>query len=198
MIARAWMPALVLLGSCCAWRVPPAPPALPKSDAEAADDTDSGRGAVAARFLDNSRLSIDPAPPNVDIVSARPLEDLKLPGYPPRALAAGAAPSTVAVRLWVDRRGRVSRITPSPIAESSPGPFAPDFLAAVMAAVQEWEFASATRRRFEWYEVEKNEQSIPYKRVVAEEAITTFYDVGFEFRIVGGRGEVREATPGPQ
>jgi hypothetical protein len=105
----------------------------------------------------------DPAPPNQDakpaqetgdlpqvadvLVPAEPIGPLASPVYPSAALGKTRYPTLVGVQIFVDESGRVTRIGPSLRAISTPVAAAGDFLTAVEAAVMQWRFVPAERRR---------------------------------------------------
>jgi hypothetical protein len=113
-----------------------------------------------------------------------------MPEYPPEALLADGPPATVAVRILIDTDGRVAQIVDSPLAASTPGPFAPLFRAAVEAALAGWEFYAAHVDTLR--EKDTNGDGKPDDtELVQFTPIEVYYDLGFEFSIVGGQGSVR-------
>lgn len=101
LVQVAVLACLVLSVGCSARRVPESP-----------DDAAQRRGQSSFDFLHNG-ASMDSIPPEDQ--ELRPpviAEELVLPVYPESALAAGAGPSTVAVRILVDT-GPLCRRFPS-------------------------------------------------------------------------------------
>ncbi len=171
---------LLIAAGCAGHRIvpPPDPPAPPA-------------GQSSFDFLRDG-ASIDTEPPeDQDLRAPIIKEELARPVYPTQALSAGAAPSVVAVRILVNREGRVAEVADSPRLASTPGPFAADFRRAVEDVLAEWRFVPAVWRRYEPGEDLDGDGVADYRRVVETRAVNFYLDVRFDFEIVDGRGRVR-------
>ena len=114
-------------------------------------------------------------------IEARPIESLATPVYPAAALKSGAGVVLVGARLAVDSAGRVSSISPSPLAISTSGEFAAEFWRAVETAVTGWKFVPAKIRHLE----PVSDPGGTFWRATKEEAIEATFDVVFTFSATG-------------
>jgi len=114
-----------------------------------------------------------------------------LPVYPETALAAGAGPAIVAVRVHIDAEGRVAGFDHSPRLASTPGSFAAEFRRAVEVALGQWAFLPAVWRRFEPGEDLDGDGVVDYRRVLDTRAVSFYLDIRFDFEIIDGHGVVR-------
>jgi len=176
------------LGGCRHAALPP-----PVETAAPAPAPAPATGAVSVRFLVADGAQPAALQPGQRLVApftmTRPL-----PGYPPEALAAAVPPATVAVRILIDTEGRVASVADTPLAASTPGPFLPVFRAAVEAALAAWEFYPAHLDTYQ--ERDRDGDGVIDDSVLVEyRPIEVYYDLAFEFAIVGGQGSVSVTTP---
>jgi hypothetical protein len=119
-------------------------------------------------------------------VPPSPREELRLPVYPPDALAARAGAASVSVRIVIDTEGRIANVTDSPLEASSAGPFASEFHDAVLRSLRHWRFTPGR--------IEQSEDGPGYRTITSMEAVRVFYDVRFDFDVVSGEGRVRTSA----
>jgi hypothetical protein len=113
---------------------------------------------------------------------AEPYLPLKLPVYPPAALAAKSSDALVSVHVAVDRRGRVTEISPSRLGFTTPGPFAPEFFAAVETAITQWKFVPA---QMQFPETSTRDGGAVNAAAVRRESVESSFDVTFTFTSAG-------------
>jgi len=113
-----------------------------------------------------------------------------LPSYPVSALMEQAAPARVAVRIVIGRDGRVEEITGSPVEESSGGPFAAAFRAAVDDALRLWTFIPGVYRRLRPGGDLDGDGTPDWQDATESRGVEVFYDLRFTFAIVDGDGQV--------
>ncbi len=120
---------------------------------------------------------------------------LNAPDYPEEALAAGASPHTVAVRLTIDGfDGRVTRVEQSPLLASSKGPFSQEFWIAAERAVRLWRFTPGRMDRYEaGADVDGDGKSDSRMRAQSI-PVPVFYDVRFDFVIRAGAPQVKSSA----
>jgi hypothetical protein len=170
---------LVLLTACTARRSPEPPQPPPPAEGRSSFD-----------FMLNTP-DLDTEPPRDQELRAPMLrEEPPLPVYPATALAAGAGPATVALRLRLDREGRIAEVGQSPRLPSTPGPYAADFRRAAEEALAGWSFAPAIWRQFEPGEDLDGDGVVDYRRMIESRAVEFYLDIRFDFEIVDGRGTV--------
>lgn len=123
--------------------------------------------------------------------------ELDPPAYPEEALAAGASPHIVTVRLTIDPLdGRVTRVEQSPLLASSEGAFAKDFWIAAERAVRLWRFTPGRMDRYE-EGADVDGDGVSDSRMRAESIpVPVFYDVRFDFVIRAGTPQV-QSSAGP-
>ena len=153
-------------------------------------------GQVEFQFIADPKM----APPRVtdhqELVAPSPIGRLVAPTYPPAPLAAHAGPASVALRIVIGAEGHVVEVRDSPLMGSTPSPFAADFRAAAETAVRRWRFSPG---RIDQYEdgADLDGDGVPDStRLAQSDVIRVFYDVRFDFEIVGGEGRVRSSAPG--
>jgi hypothetical protein len=141
------------------------------------------------------------SPPKVtddqELVPPGPMSRLVPPIYPAAALAAKAAPASVGLRIVIGEEGFVVDVRDSPVAPSTPSPFAAEFRSAAEIAVKRWRFAPG---RLDQYEdgQDVDADGVPDSRSLARsDPIRVFYDVRFDFEIVSGAGCVRSSADSP-
>jgi hypothetical protein len=175
----AFFVCLLLAAGCSARRGPETP-----------DEPIELQGQSSFDFLRNG-ASLDTKPPE-DQELRPPImaEELAQPVYPEKALAAGAGPAIVAVRIMVDTEGSVAEVADSPRLESTQGPFAVDFRRAVDEVLAQWHFVPAVWRRFEPGEDLDGDGVSDFRRVTESRAVSFYLDVRFDFEIVDGQGRV--------
>jgi TonB family protein len=164
---------IILVLGGCAHRPPLTPATTPPAPAQSQES-----GSVAYKFMVEPGGSVT-GRSSQELVSPRPTTELPLPNYPPNALAAHAGEAHVVVRILIDTTGRISNVTDSPVASSSPGPFAGEFRDAVLRALRHWRFTPGY--------FGKQDDDLG----VRPEIVPVRYDVRFDFEIVGGEGRVR-------
>lgn len=127
---------------------------------------------------------------NEELIAPRALGKLAEPVYPAAALAAGAGPVTMGMRVVVDAEGKVGEVGPSVRAWSTPTPWAAEFRAAIEAAVAQWRFHPAEVRHFTTV---TNAQGT-YRSVTGVEKTEWALHVTFSFRVSGGVGVETQAA----
>ncbi len=191
-IVLAMLAAAAVVAAACRHASPPA--AMTPVAAPAAAPAESPTGAVSVRFLTAGGAPPAPLPAGQRLVApyviARPL-----PSYPPEALAAGAPPATVAVRILIDTEGRVSQISDSPLAAPTPGRFAAVFRAAVESALAGWEFFPGHIDTVQPGEDADGDGTPDGEKLLQFTPVGVYYDVSFDFRVVDGRGSVVVSPP---
>ena len=115
-------------------------------------------------------------------VPPRAMGKLAEPVYPVAALAGGAGPVVMSVRLVVDTEGTVAEVGPSGRAWSTPTPWAAEFRAAIDAAVGQWRFRPAEVRHFTTV---TNAQGT-YRSMTGSEPTEWALHVAFSFKVSGG------------
>lgn len=177
MSARSGLLALlaVLLAACAG---APAPP-----------PEDSASGRVSGELL------LDPATPvagpAVDEVHETPVQlaGNAPPEYPQDLVRLRLPPRSVAVRIFVDRAGKVARVDPLPAAESPQAGDEP-FVAAVRAALQRWRFEPF--RVIQWGPGPDHDGDgeSDGEVVIGDETRPFRFDMRFRFEVVDGVARV--------
>jgi hypothetical protein len=150
-------------------------------------------GAVSVSFLVPDGAAPPELAPGQRLVAPFPMVR-PMPEYPPEALVAAGPAATVAVRILIDTSGRVAQVADSPLAASTPGPFAPLFRAAVEAALAGWEFYAAhldTMREKD----SDGDGTADDTELVQFTPVEVYYDLSFEFSVVDGQGTIRFSAP---
>lgn len=188
----AWVlrPALVTLllaasVACAKKRISPPP----------APEEPASRGKVAYEFVADATMGKPQLGDHQEFVTPRPQKALVPPEYPARPLAAKAPPCSVGVRIVINTEGRVSSISESKLAPSTPGPFAADFRASVERAVMRWRFMPGHIDQLEDGDDVDDDGKPDYMRLVGTDLVPVFYDVRFDFEIVDGHGRVTSTAP---
>ncbi|HEY1111353.1 MAG TPA: hypothetical protein VGE76_22045 [Opitutaceae bacterium] len=112
-------------------------------------------GTSTHRFVVPVTAQVDAKPvwptetqPPVEMVHpAEPIEPLAQPLYPVEARGRQSMLMTVGVRIVIDEKGQVAELRHSPLAFTTPGPFAEEFRAAVEDALRKWRFLPAQRQK---------------------------------------------------
>lgn len=125
-------------------------------------------------------------------VPPRALGKLAEPAYPAAALAAGAGPVTMGMRVVVDTEGKVAEVAPSMRAWSTPTPWAAEFRTAIEAAVAQWRFRPAEVRHFTT--VTNAEGS--YRSMTGSEKTEWALHVTFSFKVSGGTAVETQVAKG--
>lgn len=167
------------LAGCSSTRVEPAPPA-----------PSTARGAVSYEQLQDP--SARPAVVDAEHEYVRPRLDsgFALPAYPPEALAGGAPPHEIVVRLLIATDGSVARVEPSPLAVLPQGDWSELFLACVVLAVSEWRYDPCELRTLAAGPDIDGDGKPDYRTVVAATPVPVYLDIAFRFEIVDGAGRV--------
>lgn len=118
-------------------------------------------------------------------VEAKPIEPLAIPIYPPIAVAADLGSVTIAVKISVNKDGRVEAVSPSMAGISLPTRFSHEFHEAVETAVKQWRFEPAKLAR-----LEPAKSGPPF--VTSTQDTETAFDVAFTF---SSPGAVSSAFP---
>ena len=125
-----------------------------------------------------------------------PRVELSLPDYPPAALAAGAPPIRIVLRIVVDAEdGRVTKVGPSPVEASGTGPYEREFRIESERAVRRWRFTPGHIETIENGPDLDGDGKPDYTRVAEIVPVPVVYDVRFDFE--GSGGEASVTTPGP-
>jgi hypothetical protein len=130
----------------------------------------------------DAKVAVQEALGKDEWVAPRALGKLSEPVYPAVALAAGAGPVTMGMRVVVDAEGKVADVGPSMRAWSTPTPWAAEFRAAIEAAVAQWRFRPAEVRHFTT--VTNAEGS--YRSMTRSEKTEWALHVTFSFKAEGG------------
>jgi TonB family protein len=168
---------------------PAARPVMPK--------TDAAHGAVGMRFIADPSGEPPKLTDHQEFVAAQMVGPPVLPVYPAQALAASAPPFLVAVRITIDKDGKVTKIEDSPVLASSTGPFAGEFRAAVDDAVRRWRFSGGYIDQVEDGKDLDGDGKPDYTTLVERDPVDVLYDVRFDFEIVRGEGKVRSSATKP-
>ncbi len=167
---------LLIAGSSCA--------SAPKRTVQAEPAPLETRPSVVFRFLPSPSAALTDEPSTRHFVAPVARTELGLPDYPRVALAAGASPFTVVLRITIaGEDGRVVAVEQSPLAPSSAGPFETDFRLAAERAVRLWRFWPGRIERTE----ETTADGTP---LVEMTPVPVIYDVSFRFEIVSGQPKV--------
>jgi hypothetical protein len=179
-----WLLVAALSAAACRHAAPPVGSPPPPTPTPAG----TAWGAVSLRYLTGG----DDAPPQLGpdqrMVAPFPVSR-PMPVYPAEAVAAAAPPAVVVVRILVDTDGKIAAVGDSPLASSTPGPYAAAFRQAVEAAVKRWEFYPGhvdTVRPGRDIDGDGN----PDDELVQYAPVAVYYDLSFEFRIVAGKPAV--------
>ena len=119
--SRCYLVAVAIGGLlACAHRQAPTPrnaiPPLP---------VPASNGRTSFTFVADPSVSPPKVSEHQELVAPYPLGKLVDPIYPENALAAGAAPATVFLRIVIGDDGFVSNVSDSPLGASSPSPSSP-------------------------------------------------------------------------
>lgn len=173
---------LLALGNCARQRKPVlSAPEIPSAP----------RGFVGMTFLPAADELEADDPAEHRFVAPRPRTDLLPPEYPPAALAAGAPPTTIALRFTVDPvDGRVTKVGPSPKAIAGIGSFDGEFRAESERAVLRWRFTPGRIETLEDAPDWNGDGKSDDKRVAESVAVPVIYDVSFKFEILDGKPTV--------
>lgn len=116
-----------------------------------------------------------------DYLPPRAIGTLTEAVYPPAALAAHEGPVSIGIRLVVDVEGRVSDVSSSMLAVSTPTAFAGEFRAAIEAAVAQWRFKPAEVRHF----TTVTNAAGTYRSLIGSEKTEWALHVSFSFNAAG-------------
>jgi len=139
-----------------------------------------------------SKGAVKPVEAKDEFVAPRAIGRLAEPVYPAVALAAGAGPVSLSLRLVVDTEGKVAEVSQSMLAFSTPTPWAAEFRAAAEAAVAQWRFRPAEVRHFTTV---TNAQGT-YRSMTDSEKTEWALHVVFTFNATGGTGVETRAAEG--
>ena len=117
-------------------------------------------------------------------------EGFTLPAYPEEALAAGAPPTDVVVRLVVDTDGSVDSVRRSPLAGPPTSEWDELFYRVVSETVTGWKYEPCELRELEEGPDRDGDGASDYTMVVTSTPITVYLDLKFRFDIVAGAGRV--------
>ena len=170
--------------------------ARPRLPAKTQPATTPDQGQVAFEFVADPTVSPPRKTEHQEFVAPDPIGRLPLPLYPEAALAAGAGPTSVGLRIVIGSDGFVAEVQDSPLARSTPSPFAREFRAAAEVAVRRWRFSPGQIVQYEDGEDLDGDGRPDSRREVGRDPTRVFYDVRFDFRIIEGRGDVRSSASG--
>ena len=129
-------------------------------------------------------------------VPPTPRTELSLPDYPPEALAGGASPIRIVLRIVVDPLdGRVTKVGPSPVEASGTGPYEREFRIESERAVRRWRFTPGRMETLENGPDEDGDGKPDYTRVAEVVPVPVLYDVRFDFERIGGEASVTMPRP---
>jgi len=177
--ARGLVLALLITSACAS-----APVAAPPSPAPA------GIGAVSFNQIRDPTAQPPRADGNREYLRPRLEEGFQLPRYPEAALAAGAPPTEVLVRVVVAEDGSVASVEPSPLTPPPTGAWETLFLAAVREAVAEWRYDPCQLRELEEGPDRDGDGRPDFQVVVASTPLAVYLDLAFRFEVVDGDGRV--------
>ncbi len=166
--------------ACSVRRAAVSPPANPAAD-------EAAQGLASITILTSSRQSSKDG----EVVPPRPVGALETPVYPANPLKAKYGPAAVAVRVFLDEKGRVTGIEDAPNSPSAGGRFAADFRASVEDAIHRWLFQPAEYRQYAHGKDLNGDGKPDYEIVISAKPIPVYFDVRFDFSIVKGQGQVR-------
>lgn len=180
-----------LEGTACAHKRAPSraeesPPATPAAA--------SSTGRSDFTFLADPSMSPPKVTEDQELVPPGPLGRLVPAIYPAAALAAGAAPARVGLRIVIGDDGFVADVQDSPIAHSTSSPFAAEFRKAAEIAVKRWRFTPGQIIQYEDGQDVDDDGAPDSRSLVRSDRIRVFYDVRFDFEIVAGEGRVRSSA----
>ena len=181
-LIRVWFLLAVWLPgpACSVRRSAVSPPANAASN-------ETAQGLASITILTSSRQSSKDG----EVVPPRPVGALETPEYPESPLKAKYGAAVVAVRVYLDEKGRVTGIEDAPNSPSTGGRFAADFRASVEDAIHRWVFQPAEYRQYADGKDINGDGKPDYVIVISAKPIPVYFDVRFDFSIVKGRGQVR-------
>jgi hypothetical protein len=118
------------------------------------------------------------------------LPRMPLPAYPDEALAAGAPPTRIVVRVVVGANGSVTSVRPSPLVESDPGGWHPVFFDAVRKTVSGWIYEPCHLQEFTDGPDRDGDGRADYRIFARSTPMAVYLDLAFHFEIVDGAGQV--------
>lgn len=191
--------AIVLGSACGSLRQPLAAPEAATVD-WAVPAPDSRAGHVGVEFLADSSAPPPRLAEHEELYRPEP-RFMPTPRYPEAALAAGAGPVSVEVRIWVGEQGTVERVAPGRRTTFPTGSIGAEFDAAVDEAVRRWQFSPGRIDTVEDGQDLDGDGKPDYTVLIRTRPATVYYDLRFDFRIVDGQGQVEvagdEKAPSP-
>ena len=169
--------------------------------ASTADTTPQPAGRSAAGTVSFDQIRDPQAEPprangRFEYLRPRLEEGFRLPSFPDAALAAGAPPTVIVVRVIVAEDGSVARVGQSPLAVPPGGEWDALFLEAVVEAVSDWRYDPCQLRELE-DGPDRNGDGVPdYKAVVGSTPLSVYLDLAFRFEIIDGDGVVTTSGEG--
>lgn len=148
------------------------------------------RGAVSFEEVRDPSARPPVADAGKEYLRPRLEEGFTIPHYPDQALAAGAPPTDVVVRIVVATDGTVEKVTPSPLAGPSTGEWEDVFYGVVRDAVASWRYDPCQLRELEDGPDSDGDGAPDYRVVVASTPVSVYLDIRFRFEIVAGEGQV--------
>jgi len=197
---------LVVLQACSHHAVPIADPDAAASRGAPAASAPAVPVAGAVSF----EVLVDPNAPKPKLgeheeLIQPELRSAPLPEFPPAALAAGAGPAIIGVRVTIGETGdasdvhdgpeagSVSRVRDSPLVAPYTGPFAAEFREAVERAVRRWVTTSA---RIDTVRDAPPNQGYSSPTILVKwRSVPVNVDLTFRFSIVDGKGGVELGGP---
>jgi hypothetical protein len=148
------------------------------------------RGAVSFEEVRDPSARPPVAEAGKEYLRPRLEEGFTMPSYPDRALAAGAPPTDVVVRIVVATDGTVEKVTLSPLAGPSAGEWEDVFYDVVRDAVASWKYDPCQLRELGDGPDSDGDDAPDYRLVVASTPVSVYLDIRFRFEIVAGEGQV--------
>jgi hypothetical protein len=199
------VPAALLVLSACSHQSVPRTAAEPLETPTKPSTSSTAASAAGAVSFD---VIVDPNAPKPRLGEHEELiqPELRyapLPEFPAAALAAGAGPAAIGVRVTIGEGGTVTDVRDSPLAGSvsdirdSPlvasysGPFAAEFREAVYRAVRRW---ITTQARIDTVRNAPPNQGYDTATILVKwRPVPVYVDLTFRFAIVDGKGGVELA-----
>ena len=115
---------------------------------------------------------------------------MPLPAYPEEALAAGAPPTEVVVRVVVGANGSVTSVRPSPLANQPLSELHQLFFEAIRNVVSDWKYEPCHLQEFTDGPDRDGDGKADYRVLAGSTPMAVYLDLAFHFEIVDGAGQV--------
>jgi len=173
---------------CAHKKAPPTRAEAPAAAPRAAPDPAAGKTSFT--FIADPSVSPPKVSDHQELVAPGALGKLVDPIYPESALAANAPPASVYLRIVIGEDGFVSDVKDSPLGSATPSSFAAEFRSASEIAVKRWRFTPGVIVQYEDGPDLDDDGHPDSTSMMRTDRIRVFYDVRFDFEIVGGEGRV--------